>query len=81
MSASAESRMAVSGLARKFWTITSWRCPNSLASPASASRLSARSVLFSPIPTRIPEVNGTARRPASVRVRSRTAGSLSGLPW
>ena len=26
-------------------------------------------------------MNGTARRPASVRVRSRTAGSLSGLPW
>jgi hypothetical protein len=41
---------------------------------------SARSARVSPMPMRIPVVNGTPHRPASSRTRSRTAGSLSGLP-
>ena len=68
--------MAVPGLGRKFWTITSWTCPwRRWAAPmaASASRRSAR---FSPIPTRIPVVNGMASSPAASRVASRRAGSL-----
>ncbi|SKT24148.1 Uncharacterised protein [Mycobacteroides abscessus subsp. abscessus] len=32
------------------------------------------------MPTNRPVVNGIDSRPASVSVRSRTAGSLSGLP-
>ncbi len=32
------------------------------------------------MPTRIPVVNGMVSRPASVSTRSRTSGSLSGLP-
>ncbi len=78
--ASGSSRIAVSGLARKFWTITSWTCPCARAAARIAKIDSARSTRFSPIPMRIPVVNGTPTRPASVRVRSRTAGSLSGLP-
>ena len=43
---------------------------------------SARSREVSPIPTRMPVVNGIARRPASAIVRIRTAGTLSGeLKW
>ena len=42
--------------------------------------VSARSVSVSPMPTSRPVVNGIDSRPASVSVRSRTAGSLSGLP-
>ncbi len=43
--------------------------------------LSARSVSVSPMPTRMPVVNGMFSRPASSSTRIRTAGSLSGLPW
>ena len=42
--------------------------------------VSARSTRFSPMPTNSPVVNGTDNLPASSNVRSRTAGSLSGLP-
>ena len=41
---------------------------------------SARSLGVSPIPTRIPVVNGIDRRPASSIVRSLTSGTLSGDP-
>ena len=78
--ASGSSRIAVSGLARKFWTIISCTWPCARATPRIAKIDSARSTLFSPIPMRMPVVNGTPTRPASVSVRSRTAGSLSGLP-
>jgi len=72
--------IAVSGLARKFWTIISWMWPCARAADRIAKIDSARSVRFSPMPIRMPVVNGTPTRPASVSVRSRTAGSLSGLP-
>ena len=41
---------------------------------------SARSAGVSPMPIRMPVVKGTLPRPASSSTRSRTAGSLSGLP-
>ena len=66
---SAVAAIAVFGLARKFWTMTSWICPNSRDRRARSASDSARSSSVSPIPTRIPVVNGIARRPASVSVR------------
>ena len=79
-SASGTPRIFVSGLARKFCTITSWMPPYSRATPRIANTDSARSASVSPMPSRIPVVNGTLLRPASSSTRSRTAGSLSGLP-
>ncbi len=79
-SASGTPRILVSGLARKFCTMTSWMPPYSRATWRIAKMDSARSVSVSPMPMRIPVVNGTPERPASSRTRSRTAGSLSGLP-
>ncbi len=73
-------RIFVSGLARKFCTMTSWMPPYSRATCRMAKIDSARSARFSPMPIRIPVVNGTALRPASASTRSRTSGSLSGLP-
>ena len=73
-------RIAVSGLARKFWTMTSWMCPYSRATWRIANSDSARSASVSPMPIRMPVVNGTPTRPASSSTRSRTAGSLSGEP-
>ncbi len=72
--------MAVSGLARKFWTITSWTPPYCRATARIAKIVSARSVRVSPMPTSSPVVNGIDSRPASSSTRSRTAGSLSGEP-
>ena len=40
-----------------------------------------RSSRVSPMPMRIPLVNGTRCRPASAIVSRRTAGRLSGAPW
>lgn len=79
-SASGMPRMAVSGLARKFWMISSWREWYARETRRSANSDSARSSRVSPIPSSSPEVNGTEDRPASSRTRSRTAGSLSGDP-
>ncbi len=79
-SASGTPRILVSGLARKFCTITSWMPPYSLAIFLIARIESARSRAVSPMPMRMPVVNGTEQRPASSSTRSRTAGSLSGLP-
>ena len=70
--------MRVPGFARKFWTMTSWTCPCSSPSAFSASSASIRSSRVSPIPMRIPLVNGTASSPASRIVSRRRAGSLSG---
>ena len=72
--------IAVSGFARKFCTMTSWMPPYSRATRRIAKTESARSAAVSPMPIRIPVVNGTLLRPASSRTRSRAAGSLSGLP-
>ncbi len=69
--------MRVPGLARKFCTITSCTCGPAAAIARSASSRSAR---VSPIPIRIPVVNGTRASPASRSVSSRAAGSLSGEP-
>ena len=80
MPASGVAAIAVCCLARKFCTMTSWTWPNSLCDLRIACRVSARSVSVSPMPTSRPVVNGMDSRPASVNVRSRTSGSLSGLP-
>ena len=79
-SASGTPRIVVSGLARKFCTMTSWMPPYSRATLRIAKIESARSARVSPMPIRMPVVNGTLLRPASSSTRSRTAGSLSGLP-
>ena len=73
-------RIAVSSLARKFCTMHSCTEPYSRATRRIARMLSSRSCAFSPMPTRMPVVNGTPTRPASSSTRSRTAGSLSGEP-
>jgi hypothetical protein len=78
--ASGVAAIAVCSLARKFCTITSWMCPNSLCTRRIACTVSARSSRVSPMPTNNPVVNGIDSRPASVSVRSRTSGSLSGDP-
>ena len=70
--------MAVPGLGRKFWTITSWTWPWRRWAAAMAASASSRSARVSPIPTRIPVVNGMASSPAASRVASRRAGSLVG---
>ena len=77
---SSTCRIAVSGLARKFWTMTSCRPPYRRPTARSANTVSARSARVSPIPTSSPEVNGTDSRPASSSTRNRTSGSLSGDP-
>jgi len=79
-SASGMPRIAVSGLARKFCTITSWRWPYSRIARRIAKIASTRSARSSPMPIRMPVVNGTPTRPASSSTRRRTAGSLSGEP-
>ena len=79
-SASGTARILVSGLARKFCTMTSWMPPYSRLTWRIAKIESARSAGVSPMPIRMPVVNGTLLRPASWSTRSRTAGSLSGLP-
>ena len=78
---SGADRMAVSSLARKFCTITSCTCPCRRWAARIAKTDSARSRTVSPMPTSTPVVKGTDSRPASSSTRSRTAGSLSGLPW
>ena len=61
--ASAAARIAVSGLARKFWTITSWIAPYCRAVRRIANSDSARSASVSPMPTRMPVVNGIVHAP------------------
>ena len=68
--------MAVPGLGRKFWTITSWTWPWRRWADWMAASASSRSARVSPIPTRIPVVNGMASSPAASRVARRRAGSL-----
>ena len=79
-SASGTPRILVSGLARKFCTMTSWMPRYSRATCRIAKIESVRSASVSPIPIRIPVVKGTLLRPASSSTRSLTFGSLSGLP-
>ena len=53
--------MRVPGLARKFWTITSWMCPCRSCTSRIASSASMRSARVSPMPIRMPVVNGDTR--------------------
>ena len=79
--ASSAPRIAVRGFARKFCTMVSCTCPCRAAASRIASSDSARSRRLSPMPTRMPVVNGMRASPASSMTRSRSAGSLSGEPW
>jgi hypothetical protein len=72
--------IAVSGFARKFCTMTSWIPPYCRAIRRISNSESTRSASVSPMPIRMPVVNGTLVRPASSSTRTRTAGSLSGEP-
>ena len=51
------------------------------SNPASASSAAIRSSSVSPIPTRIPLVNGIFSSPAARIVASRASGCLVGEPW
>ena len=64
------------------WRGSSGRSPPARAArpPRSPRSASSRSARVSPIPIRIPVVNGTRASPASRSVSSRAAGSLSGEP-
>ena len=66
------------------WRGSSGRSPPGLAVALVHSRIassaSMRSARVSPMPIRIPVVNGTRARPRPRRVSSRTAGALSGDP-
>ena len=54
---------AIVGLARKFCTMTSCTCPWRRCRSRMASRVSTRSASVSPMPIRMPVVNGIAARP------------------
>ena len=70
----------VPGFARKFWTITSCTCPCTLVQVASASSASSRSSRVSPIPIRIPLVNGIRSSPAAAIVASAGPGPCRARP-
>ena len=70
--------IAVPGFGRKFWTITSCTWPWRRWLAAMASRASTRSARSSPMPTRMPVVNGMASSPAASRVARRRVGRLVG---
>ncbi len=70
--------MAVPGLGRKFWTITSCTWPWARCESAMADKVRTRSARDSPIPTRTPVVKGMASRPAASSVASRRCGRLVG---
>ena len=55
--------------------------PYSAWTAAIASSAATRSSALSPMPTRIPVVNGMWSSPASRNVSSRFAGCLVGEPW
>ena len=78
LSGSGHAAIGMRGLARKFWMITSCTCPYCSCSRLIASSDSTRSSIVSPMPIRIPVVNGTPSLPASSIVFSRSAGTLSG---
>src|SRR4051794_17095751 len=61
--------------------MTSWRWPCSACTAASASNAAIRSSGLSPIPTRMPLVNGILSSPAARIVSRRSAGSFVGEPW
>src|SRR4051794_33534060 len=61
--------------------MTSWRWPCSACTAASASSAAIRSSGVSPMPTRMPLVNGILSSPAARIVCRRNAGSFVGEPW
>src|SRR3954451_10592006 len=61
--------------------MTSWRWPCSACTAASASSAAIRSSGVSPMPTRMPLVNGILSSPAARIVCRRSAGSFVGDPW
>ena len=72
--------MPVRGFGKKFCTITSCTCPYFVCDAAIASSASMRSSRVSPMPTKIPVVNGMFNSPAHCNVSRRRCGSLSGAP-
>ena len=77
--------MPVRGLGKKFCTITSCTCPRPLTMCAwcesrIATKAAIRSARVSPMPTKIPVVNGICNSPAKLSVAKRRSGSLSGAP-
>ena len=72
--------MAVPGLGRKFWTMTSWTWPWRACDAAMARSVASWPTRSSPMPTRIPVVKGIASSPAASSVARRRAGALSGAP-
>ena len=78
MGTAAWSRIAVPGLGRKFWTITSCTCPCRRWLSAIASSASTRSASVSPMPTRIPVVNGIAQLAGGLQGRQPSLGGLVG---
>ena len=75
-SGSAASASLVPGLARKFWTMTSWIWPCWRCRSRIANSASIRSARVSPMPIRMPVVNGTrcfARQPQRLQPRPRAA--------
>ena len=72
--------MPVRGLGKKFCTITSCTCPCRACDSAIANNASMRSSRVSPMPTKIPVVNGICSSPAHSNVSRRRCGILSGAP-
>jgi len=68
----------VPGLALKFWTMHSWMWPYRSCASLMTTRVSIRSSTVSPIPIKIPVVNGTPSRPAASIVPRRLVDALSG---
>ena len=66
--------IAVPGLGKKFWMMTSCTWPNCSCESRIAWRVSRRLSRLSPMPTRSPVVKGMASSPASRRVSSRRSG-------
>src|SRR3954453_22995006 len=61
--------------------MSSWRWPCSAWTAASASSAAIRSSVVSPMPTRMPLVNGIFSSPAARIVSRRSTGSFVGEPW
>ena len=70
------SRIVVPGLGRKFCTITSCTWPCRRCDAAIASSAASRSASVSPMPTRIPVVNGMRQLPGPLQGRQPTLGGL-----
>ena len=72
--------IAVPGLGRKFWTITSCTWPYRRWASAMASSASTRSARSSPMPTRMPVVNGIGSSPRRLEGGQAPLGRLVRRP-